>query len=516
MASQPINSPGTDGAASKDPRSESVKVKRGLRYKFGLSITFLLTATILFLSFFALRDLEMSLRQEMEQRGITIARNMAVNALKPLLRGEILSLSVLVNDAMENKSVVYAALVDDKNMVVSHNILEKSGQPYAPPDGVSALGEKPMLISDPFQYLNNRAVDIAIPILLKTAKLGEAHIGLSQSQIDQAIQKTVTQFIILALIFVIIGILVTLVLVRLIVRPIKALEAGAALIGHGDLDYVIPVKSNDEIGNLARSFNRMTSDLKGAQKSLIEKEKLEQELETARKIQNVLLPKSDPILEDFEIVSYYKSAKEVGGDYYDFHLIPKNLLGLTIADVSGKGVPGSLGMVMTRSILRSQTYLADAFQTLSRTNALLYQDIKRGMFVTMLYVLLDLKQKSIQFANAGHNPLLLAHAGGKVEVFNPPGIAMGLDKGERFNAKMQAVSISLKPGDAFLLYTDGITEAMNIQEKEFGEERLVEILGRNIGLPASGISAAVIQGLADFTQDAPQHDDITLMTVKVK
>ncbi|MBN1596302.1 SpoIIE family protein phosphatase [candidate division FCPU426 bacterium] len=493
------------------------KSKRSLRYKFGLSVTLLLTLTIIFISFFALQGEERALRTELEQRGITIAKNMAVNAAKPLLRGEILPLASLVKDAMGNKGVMYALLVDENGMIVAHNKISESGKTYERPLGVLPLERRMMSISRPFMFEKIKTVDIAIPVLLQNqAKLGEVHIGLSQRLIEEVIRNAVMQIVFIALGFIFTGIVVTLILVSIIVQPIRALEAGAHIIGQGNLDYTINVKSQDEIGNLARTFNKMTGDLKNAQKSLIEKEKMEQELETARKIQAVLLPKEDPHIEGLQIVSFYKSAKEVGGDYYDFHQVKDNILGLTVADVSGKGIPGCLGMVMTRSILRSQIYLADAYTVISKTNALLYKDIKRGMFVTMFFALIDIKKKILNCANAGHNPMIVGHPDGKVEMFNPEGIALGLDKGDRFDKKTQAMNIPLKAGDVFALYTDGVTEAMNTKEEEFTEERLAEVVGRNVGLNAQQLNDTIINELMDFTSGAPQHDDITLITVKVE
>ncbi len=488
-----------------------------LRLKFGLSITLLLTLTIIFITFFALQGEQNALRQEMEQRGITIAKNMANNAAKPLLRSEILLLASLVNDAMGNNGVLYVTIVDENAMTVAHNKISESGKPYVPPSSViQPLSNQKILISSVFTYKNTKTIDIAVPVLLQDrAKLGEVHVGLSQAAIDDAISNAVMRIIVLAIILIVAGILVTMILVSVIVRPIKALEQGAEIIGQGNLDFTIAVNSNDEIGNLARSFNRMTGDLKLAQKDLIEKEKMEQELETARKIQAVLLPSGDPQIENFEIVSYYNSAKEVGGDYYDFHEIDQRLLGLTVADVSGKGIPGALGMVMTRSILRSQIHLASAGKTISKTNSLLYHDIKRGMFVTMLHAILDLEKKTLDCANAGHNPLMIAHKDGKVEALQLSGMALGLDKGGRFDKKMGTQSVKLASGDVFIMYTDGLTEAMNPKEEEFEEQRLMDVLGRNAHLSAREISDNIIKALKDFTAGAAQFDDMTMLTVKV-
>lgn len=501
----------------KAPAASAKQKKRSLRYKFAASVTLLLVLTIIFISVFALNGEEKALRQEMIQRGITIARNMSMNASKALMVRDILVLSSLVKDTLENKSVTYAVIVDDRGIIAAHNDISFAEKPYRRPPGVEELGERSLKISEPFLYNRTKNIDIGLPVLLNNqVRIGEIHIGLSQTFIEETIQQAMKQIAFLAVVFIFAGIFVTLIMVSIIVRPIRALEAGAAIIGHGNLDYKIKVKSQDEIGSLARTFNKMTDDLKSAQANLIEKEKMEQELETARKIQAVLLPKENPTVPGMQIVSFYQSAREVGGDYFDFLWVGKKHLGLTVADVSGKGVPGSLGMVMTRSILRSQAQITEAGDTLSKTNALLFKDIKRGMFVTMFYALLNIDKKTLNCANAGHNPLLVAHADGTVERYNPAGIALGLDSGVRFDGKLQTADIALKSGDVFILYTDGVTEAMNPKEEEYTEERLAQVLAKNAKENARDISQNIIADLLAFANGAPQHDDITLLTVKIE
>ncbi len=520
----PVTAPSVKATVKKVPvkpkASAPVKKQKGsLRYKFGASVTLLLTLTIIFISVFALKGEEQALRQEMTQRGITIARNLAMNASKALVVRDILTLSTLVKDSMENPSVNYALIVDEKGIIAAHNDIAFAEKMYRRPASVKELGGSKMKISEPFPYKDTKNVDIGVTVLLNNqVPIGEIHIGLSQTFIEKTIQEAIQQISYLALAFILIGIFVTVIMVSLIVRPIRALEKGAEIIGQGNLDFTINVKSRDEIGNLARTFNKMTTDLKSAQVKIIEKEKMEQELETARKIQAVLLPKENPKIAGFKIVSFYKSAKEVGGDYFDFLWVNKENkhLAITVADVSGKGVPGSLVMVMTRSILRSQAQITDAAATLSKTNALLYKDIKRGMFVTMFYAIIDLVNMRVNCANAGHNPLILGHPDGRVELFNPSGIALGLDSGDRFNGKIQSMDIDIKPGDVFIIYTDGVTEAMNLKEEEFTEERLAQVLGKCVHLEAQAISDTIVNELMEFTAGAPQHDDITLVTVKVE
>jgi sigma-B regulation protein RsbU (phosphoserine phosphatase) len=172
-------------------------------------------------------------------------------------------------------------------------------------------------------------------------------------------------------------------------------------------------------------------------------------------------------------------------------------------------------MVMTRSILRSKIGLGKADETLKATNALLYRDIRRGMFVSMFYIVLDTQKRLINCANAGHNPLLLAHTDGIVEMYHPSGIALGLDAGERFNQKLQALDITLQSGDALMIYTDGVSEAMNSKHQEFTEERIAEILGKNVHKNSEDITKILVQELQKFTDGTIQHDDMTMVLIKV-
>ena len=167
------------------------KQKGSLRYKFGASITLLITLTIIFISMFALQGEEQALRQEMTQRGITITRNLSMNASKALVVRDILTLSQLVKDAMENPSVAYAVIVDDKGIIAAHNDITFAEKVYLRPACVSELGGAKMKISDTFRYKNEKIVDIGVPVLLNAQiQIGEIHIGLSQTFIEKTIQET--------------------------------------------------------------------------------------------------------------------------------------------------------------------------------------------------------------------------------------------------------------------------------------------------------------------------------------
>jgi sigma-B regulation protein RsbU (phosphoserine phosphatase) len=202
----------------------------------------------------------------------------------------------------------------------------------------------------------------------------------------------------------------------------------------------------------------------------------------------------------------------VGGDYYDFIPLSATRLGFTVADVSGKGVPGSMGMTMARSVLRAQAApdrLPGA--TMARVNRIIQPDIRKGMFVTMFYCILDTTNHQISCGNAGHNPAFKLSSGGEIEAIGPEGMALGLAPSDYYFVSEYA--FTMKPGDYFALYTDGVTEAMNAKQDEYGEDRFVESFKRRASQDFGTLTRHVVEDIQKFTQGAPQNDDITLLFV---
>ncbi|HKZ22345.1 MAG TPA: PP2C family protein-serine/threonine phosphatase, partial [candidate division Zixibacteria bacterium] len=243
-----------------------------------------------------------------------------------------------------------------------------------------------------------------------------------------------------------------------------------------------------------------------------------QEVELAYHIQKVLLPQSIPQIEGFEIATIYKSAQEVGGDYFDFIWVDKDNLGVVVADVSGKGVTASMYMSMLRTALRLvATGERDPKKTLVKVNQLISADLKKGHFVTVFYVILDIPKRMITYASAGHNPLILYSSGeDKFHFLNPRGIPLGLilPEGVSFEQKLQTESLSLNSRDWLFLYSDGITEAMNSRKETFGREKLLNLIKENKNKTAPEFSQGLLELVASFTEGTSQFDDITLVAIK--
>ncbi|HEX9653255.1 MAG TPA: SpoIIE family protein phosphatase, partial [bacterium] len=209
---------------------------------------------------------------------------------------------------------------------------------------------------------------------------------------------------------------------------------------------------------------------------------------------------------------------EVGGDYYDFVEVDKDTLGIAVADVSGKGVPGSLVMTMIRTALRTEARgMKDAAEVLTRVNQFISNDIKKGMFVTVFYLIIDSKRRSINYASAGHNPMILfRNSTSKTYYLNPKGFPIGIQLPEKdlFKKSIESETIELAKDDILLIYTDGITEAMNPNRELFGEERLQDVLRNNGHLPAKDFVEKLKLSIYSFTEGNQQYDDITLVAVK--
>jgi len=264
------------------------------------------------------------------------------------------------------------------------------------------------------------------------------------------------------------------------------------------------------------SFSFHAELVPGHIKRITERVRMSKELEIARQVQMRLLPKKSPIVPGFEISGMCIPAKETGGDYFDFIELGDSKLGIVIGDVSGKGVPAAIYMTLTKGIVQSH---ADDFispgDVLVKVNNLLYRTIDKDSFVSLFYAVLDVKQKTIVYSRAGHNPVLYYRKkDGTCSLLEPDGIALGLEKGDIFKKVIHEKKIQLESGDLLVFYTDGFTEAMNNRNDEYGEERLIRIIHKYHDKSVDDIYRAVLRDVKQFVKDAPQHDDMTMIFIK--
>lgn len=313
--------------------------------------------------------------------------------------------------------------------------------------------------------------------------------------------------------------LITMVVARTITQPLQDLALAAARISNGDFSVLPPAaRAKDEVGDLSRALIKMQQDLRQHIQDLLgatsARERIESELAIARNIQMALLPKIPapfPGKGVIDLCAVIQPAREVGGDFYDYFWLDEQRLCLAIADVSGKGVPAAIFMAVSRTLLKSlATAQADAAQVLSMLNAQLAADNAQSMFVTLFYAVVDLATGSLTYVNAGHNPPILMPREGAPRLL---GGQRQLVIGATDDYTYRDDTIQLEPGDRLLLYTDGVTEAVNGAGQFHGEQRLLATLERLRMLSAAEIVAGIADEVKAFAGDAPQADDITAMAV---
>jgi len=249
-----------------------------------------------------------------------------------------------------------------------------------------------------------------------------------------------------------------------------------------------------------------------------EKKRLDHDLEIARDIQRILLPAEAPAINGFEISGINVPARQVSGDYFDYIHVDDERLGVAIADVSGKGVPASLIMAICRSVLRSEAARNPSpADVLQKVNRQLYPDIKEDMFISMAYLILDHGNNGngVTLARAGHDaPLLYKRQSQSVTPIKPPGMVVGIDSGNVFDRITGDFAVPLERDDCLVLYTDGVTEALDAEGNEFGLERTIQSVRASATDGAQAIVKQVINDVRNFTGSHPQNDDITLIAIR--
>ncbi len=255
----------------------------------------------------------------------------------------------------------------------------------------------------------------------------------------------------------------------------------------------------------------------GLRETLDQKQAMDRDLVVARQIQSSLLPTELPKVAGVELAAANTPALEIGGDYYDFVPVDDTHLGIAIADVSGKGIGGAIMMSVCRSVLRAQAPRNPSpAHVLQLLNRILSQDIGKDMFVSMLYMVLNTATREMVVARAGHErPILCSGDKSGFTVIDSPGIGIGIADPDTFDRALKEVSISLKPGDVVVAYTDGITEAMNSQEEEWGIDNFLDAVRVAADEGAHSVLSNVKQRMERFVGDRAQYDDMTLLAIRV-
>ncbi|MCD6579707.1 SpoIIE family protein phosphatase [bacterium] len=486
---------------------------------FYLFAGILLIAVFLF-SFIINKYEKATLLQLSKEKGNVISNTINQNLLNMMDSGIKLQLYDFLSRKITNEiegisiidlskgKILYSNEKDLEGQLLNKNFIDSLKD--IPSNGnlvVDNLKEKKILY---FSYLGNDFFEQKGRFVLK--------VKYTNKRVFAFIKKQIKQTIFLSIFILIFGLLITLYFGRLITKPINSLIRGTFELGNGNIDYRISISSKDEFGKLANSFNEMAEKLKYAQKQMIVKELMDRDLKLGQEIQSSLFLKDIP-KNKYDIATHYEFARTIGGDYYDILKKPgDDKISCVVADVSGKGIPGSLIMVMIRSILRAQYIERKDLKTLIKAvNHLLMEDIIAGKFVTLLITTFNERDDTFETLNAGHLPLYRYNAKtNNVDEINPNGIGIGLNDGVIFDSNIEVKSGNSGKGDVFLFCTDGVTEAMNPSNEEYGEERLKELLKKNAGYDSKTIIKNIREEIVKFLDGAELQDDFTMVILKNK
>jgi sigma-B regulation protein RsbU (phosphoserine phosphatase) len=365
-----------------------------------------------------------------------------------------------------------------------------------------------------------------------TYRLGELFARLSEAQsIEFAGYGTIgdafkLMFVVVAVLFLIIelvALVMGLALARSITSSVHELFMGTERVRQGDFTHRISISTKDQLGELAGSFNQMTGSIENLLQTAAEKKRLEEELRIARQIQMSLLPRGQLDMPGLGVTALCVPAREVGGDYYDFFPLGAGRLGVLIADVAGKGTSAALYMAELKGLVLSLSQIYQSpKQLLIEANKILAENLDSRSFITMTYAVIDLVNGVMTYARAGHTPLIYlpgpsAPSRG-AQVLVPSGMVLGLridGAAAKFAELLDEEQIPLHTGDIMVFYTDGITEAMNRDSDLFGDTRLSRIVEEHGHLDSGELRERILREIEAFVGDADQHDDMTMILIKV-
>jgi serine phosphatase RsbU (regulator of sigma subunit) len=493
--------------------------RKSIRYEFARYVSVTILALMLVTGYVISSQYVKSVTQSIVDKLLVQARSYSGPAGKLIISGggpDALLLnnlcSKLIND---NADVYWAGITDADGVFLAHTDI-KHVISHSRMRPVSADQFRDVLRPREGFSIEGDTIFISVSIDEKELVVGNLAVAASASPIRKARMTSVITVGSITVAMIVIGIPITVAMVRRKLRPMAVITDHLKAVDFSDISFDIPIKSRNEFGFLAETLRVMGSKLNVAQKELIEKERMTRELEIAREIQANILPRGYPDVLEVRLAGAYRSARQVGGDYYDFIEFDDDTLGILIADVSGKSLPGMLVMLLTRDIVKRLTRsIRDPARLLTEANGELRTSIKKGMFVTMFFGVLDRRTGRFRFASAGHNPLIfMKKATGEVQMTKTKGFPLGLVDSAVYGERIESGGIFLSEGDWVILYTDGVNEAQDPSGEEFGLDRVTEIVAANLGLEPQEMVETILKRQEAFVGGAPQYDDITLLAIK--
>ncbi|UCG61668.1 MAG: PP2C family protein-serine/threonine phosphatase [Candidatus Zixiibacteriota bacterium] len=493
--------------------------RRSIRFEFSLYVSLVVLALML-VTGWVMTDMYVSKTSEQViNEALVRVRSYSNTAGKLIISSEnpdALLLNNLLKRLTEDYPDAYWAGIAAKDgVILAHTDIKKviASEKLTPIESDRIVG----LLADG-EALNVRGdtINLMVPVTESGIQVGTLAMASSTHRIKMARSESIKTVVGITLLMMLIGIPATMLVLNRKLRPVSVITDHLKKVSVDNISLEIPVKSRNELGYLAKTLGVMGRRLNQAQKDMLERERMNRELEIAREIQANLLPNQNPTGDSFEIACFYRSAREVGGDYYDFIEFDDENLGIIVADVSGKSLPGMLVMLLTRDIIKSVSrHTIEPARLLTRVNAELGENVRKGMFVTMFYGVLNRATGELQFASAGHNPLVRFHADRTGhELIKTRGYPLGMVSSKQFADRIEQTRINLSAGDWVIQFTDGVNEAKNANSEEFGMDRFTGILESGRNLSPNEVTEKVVTGIDNFVEGSSQFDDITLLALK--
>ncbi len=488
--------------------------------------TFLLTslifAVVLTISVtLSVRGVYANLVSECENKGRAIAQGISRTSDELLVNRDLATVQAMLDESLSLEGVAYLFLTDPREEPICHTFVPQvPSQVLGLPESATAITVTRLQLAP-----DQRRLDISAPIMAGAG--GFIHVGMDLERVYlAALHQAEVQGGAIVMIFVLSLALVSLAVQR-ITGPISALTDYAQTLSKHDFDTDFPQqgklaalveRSAGEIGTLAESFLNMERTIQESvlrlRQTTAAKERIEGELQVARHIQMSIVPKkfpAFPALPEMDIYATLEPSREVGGDLYDFFQLDDERIFAVVGDVSGKGVPAALFMAVTQTLIKATARQGLALDELmSRLNNELCENNDAAMFVTLFVVILNVRTGLVEFSNGGHNlPFLLSHNEGPEQLARTRGMGLGVSEGIRF----QTSSFQMLPGQALVLYTDGISEAHNPQSELYSEQRMRKFFAGQTDLRPRPLVENLLQEVRRFEAGGPQADDITAMVI---
>lgn len=516
-------------------RQIAVIVRFGLQFKLTLLIVALITAVFAAMGVYVAREKKNVLTETASATAKKELASLAFIASRAILDRDDLALADSLQNAQGLPGFTIGAVYvpPKKNSLINRSGKELGEkQKDVERDGIEtvrshwetivsspvALGhriEKPFLgdRSVKVQYFHRAVFHPFVKV--NPPLLGVAQVAVTDEYINRSIRDSLIELLIVGGIFFVAALVAAYLLSRFIVKPVKILSKGAREVEKGNFDITLPPLGSDELGQLAKQFNDMTASLKKASAEAKEQAVFNDQVRQAKEIQEGMNPSRFLKKPEYQIKGFTRAAKGVGGDYYDFQILRDGRLAVLISDVSGKSISASLVMVLIKTVVATYLRLFNTIRgdTIIRTiNRVMCGEAHIDKFATIQFFVFDPMTRELEFSNGGHGPLFLYRAERNICTASKlEGLPMGIEEDNQY----KLARIQLASGDIVMLYTDGISECWNKAREEFGLKRIREKLVAYSDRNPKEIVENLVRDLDEFASGAEQHDDMTMVVMKV-